>query len=380
MQCQSLVVPAGGPFVCGTLNPHSKEKLTGAYLTFNAGSTCTGAHRVQVEGFTGQSEEDVEVQAKPEGLAPETEYAFCLVAVNSSGETASDPLTFTTTAEPKSEPATAVTSTSATLEGTLEPAGAKLKYQFYYSKGPSCEGGELTAQAEGENKVSAQVQGLLSNTEYTFCLDVEGQEGGFIFQGETSVGKAAGEPVHFKTLESQAEILGRLLAEGAPAREAERQAKAAKDQAELEAAASHKKEEEAAPKKTKEAELPKTGSVSLAATRVTVESNGAALVRLTCLGISSCRGKLTLGAKIPSKAKGKKRPARTATIGTASFSIAGDETKTVKLELNATGRARLGADHGRCSASLALLELAPSPANTQVRVVHLLQQKARGKT
>jgi hypothetical protein len=51
MQCHPLVIPAGRPFVCGTLNPHSKEKLTNAYLTFNAGSTCTGAHRVQVEGL-----------------------------------------------------------------------------------------------------------------------------------------------------------------------------------------------------------------------------------------------------------------------------------------------------------------------------------------
>jgi hypothetical protein len=144
------------------------------------------------------------------------------VAVNSSGETTSDPLIFTTTAEPKSEPATAVTSTSATLEGTLEPAGAKLKYQFYYSKGPSCEGGVPTAQAEGENKVSAQVEGLTSNTEYTFCLEAKGDEASFIFQGETSAGTVGAKPVHFKTLETQAEKEAKEKLE----REAEAKAKA----------------------------------------------------------------------------------------------------------------------------------------------------------
>jgi len=250
MQCDPLVIPGGGPFVCGTLNPHSKEKLTGAYLAFEAGAICTGAHEsVPVEGFTGQGEEDIEVRAKPEGLAPGTEYAFCLVAGNSSGGTASDPLTFTTTAEPRSEPPTAVTSTSATLEGTLEPAGAKLKYQFYYSKGPTCEGGAGTAQAEGENKVSAQIEGLTSNTEYTFCLEAKGDEGGFIFQDETSVGTVGGAPVHFKTLESPAEKKAeeKVEQEAKAKAEAEVTAQAeAKARAEAEAVAARKNQEEAA--------------------------------------------------------------------------------------------------------------------------------------
>jgi hypothetical protein len=35
--------------------------------------------------------------------------------------------------------------------------------------------------------------------------------------------------------------------------------------------------------------------------------------------------------------------------------------KTVKIELDAAGRALLSADHGRLGASLAILEPAPSP-------------------
>jgi hypothetical protein len=53
---------------------------------------------------------------------------------------------------------------------------------------------------------------------------------------------------------------------------------------------------------------------------------------------------------------------------------------TVKVTLDAFGRALLGADHGRLRASLALLELAPSPENTQTKIVHLVQQKAHGRT
>lgn len=187
------------------------------------------------------------------------------------------------------------------------------------------------------------------------------------------------KPRKFTTLESQAEILGRILAEGAPAREAERQAKAAKEQAEREAAANHKKEEEAAPKKKKEAEPPATGSVSLAATSVTVQRDGTALVKLECLGISSCHGKLTLSAKRSVKGKGGKN-ARKVMIGTVSFSIPGDESKTVKLAIDAAGRALLSTDHGHLSARLAILELAPSPKNTQTKTVQLVQRKAHGKT
>jgi hypothetical protein len=142
-----------------------------------------------------------------------------------------------------------------------------------------------------------------------------------------------------------------------------------------EAARKHRQEEEAAMA---------TGSLSLAATNVTVQSNGMALVRLECLGIESCRGKLTLTAKSAveargkSKSKGKKASVGTTLIGTTSFSIPGDETKTVKVNLNAAVRALLSTDHGRCTANLALLELAPGPRNTQTKTVQLVQQKAHG--
>jgi hypothetical protein len=384
MQCNPLVIPAGGPFVCGTLNPHSKEKLTEAYFTFSPGSTCTGETQVAVEPEV-QGEEDIEVRAKLEGLAPGTEYAFCLVAVNSSGKTASDPLTFTTTAEPKAEAPTAVTTGSAILQASLEPADAKLEYQLWYSRGSDCEGEILASQAQGENKVSARVEGLTPNTEYTLCPIAKGNEGGFVGQGETNVGTVEGKPVHFKTLETQAEKEAWLtkfaeenakrVAEEAAVRmrhEEEATAATARKRQEEEVAANHKKEEAAAPKK-KKAEPPATGGIALAGTSVTVQPNGMALVKLNCLGIASCHGKLTLRAKSDARGKGK---ARTVKVGTASFSIAGDETKTVKVKLDAAGRGLVGADHGRLRATLEILELAPSPRNSQTKTVRLVRGKA----
>jgi len=142
--------------------------------------------------------------------------------------------------------------------------------------------------------------------------------------------------------------------------------------------------EEHPPSDSAPAEAPKAtavpGGVSLAATNVTVQSNGMALVKLTCLGVSSCRGKLTFTAKSTVKAEGarakgvKGEKARTVTIGTASFSIVGDETKAVNVELDAAGRALLGADHGQLSASLEILGLAPSATNTQAKTVRLVRE------
>jgi Trypsin len=126
---------------------------------------------------------------------------------------------------------------------------------------------------------------------------------------------------------------------------------------------------------------PATGHVSLAGTQITVQHSGAALVKLECVGEETCRGKLTLTAKITTKAKGRKRPIKRAvTIGTVRFSIAGEETKTVKVNIDAAARALLNTHHGRLTAGLTILELAPGQSATETENVHLVQQTTRGKT
>jgi hypothetical protein len=123
---------------------------------------------------------------------------------------------------------------------------------------------------------------------------------------------------------------------------------------------------------------PGKGSLALAGTTVPVQAAGVAQVKLECRGSETCSGKLTLSAKIAATAKGKNRQrSRTATIGTASFSVSGDEAKTVEIKLDAAARTALNSDRGRLSASLALLELAPNPANTQTASVDLVQHLRR---
>jgi hypothetical protein len=122
---------------------------------------------------------------------------------------------------------------------------------------------------------------------------------------------------------------------------------------------------------------PPTGHLSLGGTHITVQASGVALVKLECVGSESCHGKLTLTAKSAVKAKkGKKQgTTRVVTIATAGFSVAGDGTETVKLALNGAGRALLDTDDGRLTGSLAILELAPGPAQTETTAVQLVQQK-----
>ncbi len=103
-------------------------------------------------------------------------------------------------------------------------------------------------------------------------------------------------------------------------------------------------------------------------------------VKLECLGIADCHGKLVLSAQIAANVKGKKKkPARTVSLGAAGFSIPGDETKTVKVKLNAAGRALLSIDHGHLNASLAILESSPSPSKTLAESVQLVQRRAHGR-
>jgi hypothetical protein len=119
--------------------------------------------------------------------------------------------------------------------------------------------------------------------------------------------------------------------------------------------------------------------VSLPGPSITVQSINVALVKLQCLGVVSCHGKLTLTARSMVKGKGKKKTIESAvTIGTVSFSISGKEKKTVRVKLNATGRTLLDTDIGRLTAGLAIRVLEPDPPKTKTESVVLILQKPRG--
>jgi len=264
--------------------------------------------------------------------------------------------------------------------------------------GPQTQTGKIAA-GSGYQTVSATLTGLQWGYTYTgvvtasnsACEKAKSEFGiALHISGEFPNGQGTGRqyeseiPCWYTKLseEESAKTLKEYEAKHAKELEAQH-AKEHEEQESKEAAA---RAAEAAARKQREEQEQDKGGLSLGGSTIDIQSHGTALVKLECLGIAGCHGKLTLTASDPVKAKGaqakgsKGKKARPVMIGTVGFSVAGDETKTIKLNLNIAGRALLSTDHGRLSASLALLELAPSPENTQTKTVQLVQKKAHGKT
>jgi hypothetical protein len=194
----------GGPIgagseqrVCGTLNPHINAKA-GYYFAYNKGTSCTGGK--ETEPMPEVERQAMAVSGELTGLEPATQYAYCLVATNTSGETSGLALTFTTEPAapkaPETRSATNITSEAATLEGKLRAEPIKTNWYFEYAAGASCTGvgAKTTPEAQdtmlGEpDEVSAAIGELQPSTEYTVCL-----------VAKNSSGSTPGPRVAFKTL------------------------------------------------------------------------------------------------------------------------------------------------------------------------------------
>ena len=129
--CSGPIKAGGGVEVCGTLNPHSSEKLTSAYFTFSPGSVCTGKTKVPIDIIAGQ-EEAIKVSGELTGLEPNTKYAYCLIAKNSVGETSSLPATFQTAPVApaiQNVSASEITDANATLEAQISSENSDTEYE-----------------------------------------------------------------------------------------------------------------------------------------------------------------------------------------------------------------------------------------------------------
>jgi hypothetical protein len=109
------------------------------------------------------------------------------------------------------------------------------------------------------------------------------------------------------------------------------------------------------------------GTVTLLGANISIGTNGAGTVKLSCTGTAACGGRLTLMVKV----KGKNKRVRTVTLGGASFSIAPGATGTITLKLNAAGRSQLRAANGHLRAILRIVKSSPAPAATQTRGVQV---------
>lgn len=298
------------------------------------------------------------------------------------------------------ESPTGITEYGATLEAQINPEGSETTFEVWIqcerpaSGGAPCEsaavsplGQDHLAGGSAAETVRGVVTSLQPGYSYTYWFvatnlagRTEGRHRSLKTQPSGACDGSLGCPYvselpeWFEKLSEEQSAQTRREYEARHARELE--AQHAKEAEEQRAGEATEAREAAALKRRKEEEAAMTGGVSLAATGISVQRNDMALVKLECLGIESCHGKLVLSAKSGVKARVRKgKKARLVSIGTTGFTISGNETKTVQVKLDAVGRALLGADHDRLSASLALLELAPNPQNTQTKAVHLIEQK-----
>jgi hypothetical protein len=167
----------------GTLSPNASEPNKGGIYKFlyAAGTKCEGAKSTVAGLSLGAAHE--ELPGEPvTGLTPGTKYTVCLSITNLSSETTlSAPVSFTTPTVPEvpvtSTPAKSITTTTAILEGALNPtATAETGWYFLYSTEPTCSANasETTpvapAPVPAKTKVQIEVKELQPHKNYEFCI------------------------------------------------------------------------------------------------------------------------------------------------------------------------------------------------------------------
>jgi len=153
----------------GSLDPHG---LTTS-VHFQYGTTTSYGLTTAQQSHSGNTY--VNVSANISSLAASTTYHFRIVATNSAGTTYGADRSFTTlsaTGAPvvTTSPATNVTSSSATLNGSLDPHGLTTNVYFQYGTTTSY-GLATTPQSQTGNtylNITANISGLTTHTTYHF--------------------------------------------------------------------------------------------------------------------------------------------------------------------------------------------------------------------
>jgi uncharacterized delta-60 repeat protein len=180
----------------GTVNPNG---LTTS-VHFEYGTTANYGSATAIQNYTGNTTQSV--SANITGLSPSTTYHFRIVASNNGGTTNGGDRTFTTlsaTGPPivNTNAATNVTSSSATLNGTVNPHG--LTTSVYFQYGTTTGYGSTTAASQNytgntTQSVSADITGLSPNTTYHFRL-VGMNSAGTRFSGDMTFTTLEGPPI-----------------------------------------------------------------------------------------------------------------------------------------------------------------------------------------
>jgi hypothetical protein len=163
-------VAATGATLTGTVNPNG---LATAWFFEYGTSTSYGSKTASTNAGSGTA--NANVSSGLTGLKPATTYHYRLVATNSAGTTRGADGIFSTSASPVAStgPAGAMTATSATLTGTVDPNGRATTWYFQYGTSTSY-GSKTPAQSAGAGTapvaVSVPVSGLTRGKTYHFRL------------------------------------------------------------------------------------------------------------------------------------------------------------------------------------------------------------------
>jgi hypothetical protein len=156
----------------GTVNPEGQS--TAYYFEYGT-TTSYGSQTPAASAGSGTA--DVKVMPSVGSLTPNTTYHYRLVATNASGTTLGADVSFKTPKPPAPvvviRHATNVTQTSATLNGTVNPAGQSTTYHFEYGTTTAYGTGTPTTSAGSGTKatvVSAVIGALAPNTTYHIRL------------------------------------------------------------------------------------------------------------------------------------------------------------------------------------------------------------------
>jgi hypothetical protein len=179
-----------------TLNASVRAYGVDTTYHFEYGTTTSyGSRWPTVDADAGSGTTSVSVSSVPSGLSPGTAYHYRVVATNSGGTTNGADRTFTTLSPPTvaTGPASAVTGTTATLGGSVNPNGAATTYHFEYGTTAAYGTQSPTVDASagsGSSPVSesASLTGLTPGTTYHFRL-----------VAKSSVGTSTGDDQLFTT-------------------------------------------------------------------------------------------------------------------------------------------------------------------------------------
>jgi phosphodiesterase/alkaline phosphatase D-like protein len=157
----------------GTINANNASST----ITFEYGADTTYGTTITASPSPVSGTDDTSVSAALTGLTPNSTYHFRVSAHNSGGTTHGDDLSFTTAAaapHATTSPASAVTGTSATLNGSVNAQNASANVAFEYgpdnSYGTTVVADQSPVSGVSDTAVSATLTGLIPNSTYHFAL------------------------------------------------------------------------------------------------------------------------------------------------------------------------------------------------------------------